>query len=478
MPPNRQPRKSSPNLTEVGSSGLLQYGGIINEEFLRNLAGVRGVKIYAEMRDNDDTVGAVMFIIDKLLRNVPWKVPPVDQSPAAIECADFTKTCMDDMEHSWGDFISEVMSMLVFGWSGHEIVYKIRAGYDNENPSYHSDYDDQRVGWRKLPLRAQETLYKFVFSDCGDVLAMVQQPPLGQTVTIPIEKLLMFKTQSYKNNPMGRSVLRNAYISWFRKKRIEEFEGVGVERDLNGFPVAWVPPELLASTATPDQKASLSGFKKFVKSVRRDEQEGAVLPLAYDEHGNKLYDFTLMNSGGSRQFDTNQIITRYAKAIAMSVLADFIFLGQSKVGSYALSSDKTDMFSAGLGAWLTSIADVLNKKALPRLMKLNGFPREIWPKFVPGDIEKENVQQFCDCIYKLAGVGALVIDDEVDTRIREILNIPKSTSDITPLSQLEDEIQAAKDQKIQDQKNQEAKNSGFKNMPGQSGKKGGTPTKK
>lgn len=479
MPPNRPQRtQATSNMKEIGSSGLLHYGGIVNEEFLRQLVGSRGVRVFAEMRDNDDTVGAVLFIIDKLLRNVKWKVEAADQSPAAIECAEFMTSCMDDMEHSWSDFISEILSMLVFGWSAHEIVYKIRAGFDNENPSYYSEYDDQRIGWRKLPIRPQETLSKFDFNDVGDVTALHQQPPIGSVAVIPADKLLMFKTQSYKNNPMGRSILRNAYRAWFFKKRIEEIEGVGIERDLAGLPVAGVPAELLSLSATADQKASLAAIKKLVKSIRRDEQEGVVFPLVYDDQGNKLYTLELLSTGGSRQFDTNTIITRYSKAIAMSVLADFIFLGQTKVGSYALSSDKTDMFSAGLGAWLITIADVLNRQARPKLMKLNGFDRKVWGKFVPSDIEKEDTQKFCDNIYKLVGVGAMVPDDELSKRLRDLLNIPESTSEITPLTQLEDEIKAAKDQQEQDKKNQQAQASGFKDMPGQSGKKGGNKAPK
>lgn len=455
MASNRPARKQpvSANLSEIGSTGLTSYGGTINEEALRQLAGTKGIKVFAEMRDNDDTVGAVLFIIDKLLRNVAWKVEPADNSPAAKECAEFMETCMHDMEHSWGDFISEVLSMLAFGWSTHEVVFKVRAGTENTNKSYYSEYDDNKIGWRKLPIRSQESLFNWEFDESGDVKAMLQQPPTGNTITIPIEKLLLFRTQSYKNNPMGRSILRNAYRPWFFKKRIEEIEGVGIERDLAGLPVASVPAELLSSTATPEQKAALVGIKKLVTSIRRDSQEGVVFPLVYDDLGNQLYKLELLSTGGSRQFDTNAIVSRYGKAIAMTVLADFIFLGQSKVGSYALSSDKTDMFSAGLGAWLVSIADVINRKARPQLMKLNNYDRKVWGTFKPADIEKEDVSKFCENVYKLVGVGALIPDDELNTKIRELLGVPPTTATITPLSQLEDEIKAAKDKQEQDAKN-------------------------
>jgi phage gp29-like protein len=79
-------------------------------------------------------------------------------------------------------------------------------------------------------------------------------------------------------------------------------------------------------------------------------------------------------------------------------------------------------------------------------MKVNGYSREVWPKFVPADIEKEDVKGFCDNVYKLIGVGALIPDDEVNKRIHELLNIPLSLTGesgkdvITPLSMLEDKL--------------------------------------
>lgn len=463
-----------PNLSEIGSTGLTKYGGQISEEMLRQLAGTRGVKTFADMRDNDDTVGAFLFIIDRLLRNVEWEVKPAEETPEAHDVAEFVDSCMHDMEHSWADLISEILSMLVFGWSTHEIVYKIRAGMDTTNKSYYSEYDDKKVGWRKLPIRSQESLYSWEFDENGDVKAMNQQPPNMQVVTIPVEKLLIFRTQSYKNSPMGRSILRNAFRPWTYKKRIEEVEGIGIERDLAGLPVAGVPAEILASNATAEQKSTLSAIKRLVTNIRRDEQEGVVFPLVYDDNGNKLYTLELLSTGGTRQFDTNSIIARYSKAIAMTVMADFIYLGQTKSGSYALSSDKTEMFAVGLGTCLQTIQDVINKVALPKLMRINGYDRKLWPKIKPNDIEKEDVSKFCDNVYKLVGVGALVPDDELNERIRNLIGISPSTSDITPLSQLEDKMEAAKIQQENDAKAAAAALKQPKqNMPGPKGQKGG-----
>jgi hypothetical protein len=76
---------------------------------------------------------------------------------------------------------------------------------------------------------------------------MVQiAPPYYQTrAVMPIEKLAAVPAPGqYKGNPEGQSMLRTAYRPWFFKKRLEEFEAIGVERDLAGLPVAKVPSRL------------------------------------------------------------------------------------------------------------------------------------------------------------------------------------------------------------------------------------------
>ena len=436
----------TPSLSEIGTTGSRAFGGQISEEFLKQLAGLKGIKVYVEMRDNDPTIGAILFIIEKLLRNVKWKTEAASKDPAAQEADDFLKECMYDMEHSWEDMISEITSMLTFGFAPLEKVYKVRAGLQS-NKSYRSKFNDGKIGWRKLPLRAQETLWRWEFDDSGDVKTLEQLPAVGPKREIPMSKILLFRTQSYKNNPMGRSILRNSYRSWLFKKRIEEIEGIGIERDLAGLVVVKVPANLLAADASTEEKATLAALKNLAQNIRRDEQEGVVFPLVYDSDGNEMYKLELLSTGGTRQFDTSQIVDRYDKRIAMTVVADFIFLGQSKVGSFALSSDKTDMFSASLGAWLNGIASVFNMDAIPELMTVNNIPPEHWPKLVAGDLEKPDVAKFVDALYKLVGVGALLPDESVDTKIRELLDMPKLISDgndITPMDFIDAKLQAEK----------------------------------
>lgn len=417
--------------SELGASGLNVASGTVQEELHPNLQGRKAIETWRLMTDSDAVVGAVMFAIEMLVRQVEWRV---DKEDAKDADAEFLESVMDDMSMSWGDFISEAFSMLPYGWAFHEIVYKKRLGHQKSGAKLPSSkYNDGKVGWRKLPLRAQESLDRWQFNDDdGSVQAMVQKPPPDFTDrVIPMEKGLLFRTKVYKGNPEGRSVLRSAYVSWFYKKRIQQIEGTGIERDLAGFPVFWLPAEFMADDATSAQKSVLNAFNELGKNIRRDKQEHMIMPLAYDQNGNKAYDFTLTNAGGTRTFNTSEIIARYNKEIAMSVLADFILLGHENVGSFALSDDKTDLFAVALGTFLDSIQDVLNRYAVPRLFELNSMPVENLPKIAHGDIESPDLTKLGTYIGALVNAGVpLFPDEELEAHMRKIAGLPELSEEV------------------------------------------------
>jgi hypothetical protein len=423
-------KPSSTDFMEVGTSGLVQYGGKIQEDFLRQLQGRSGVANFREMSDNDPVVGAIMHAIEMLMRTVDWSVDASDvNDEEAVAYAEFVAGCMQDMSQSWDDTLSSIMSFLTYGFSVHEIVYKRREGQDADTPS---KFNDGLIGWKKLPIRGQSTIYDWDIDANGGIHGLTQEQFLGETygrnnVYIPIEKLLLFRTSTKYNNPRGRSVLRNAFLPWYYKTKIQEIEAIGIERDLAGMPVAMVPPQLLSDNATQAESAALNAIKELVRNIKRDEQEGIVFPLAYDpDTGNLAYDLKLLSTGGQRQFDTNAIINRYDQRIAMSVLADFILLGHQATGTQALSVSKIQLFLDSLSAWLRAISEVFNQHGVPRLMRLNGFDISKAPSInfqSPDNIDLGSLGTF---IQQLAGAGApLFPDEDLEGYLREVAGLPR-----------------------------------------------------
>lgn len=417
---------------ELGSTGLRRWGGYVDEEWMPHLRGRRGIKVFKEMRDNDPVVGALLFTVDMLIRQIDWSVEAASEGWEDMVAAQFLEECMDDMDHTWDEFISEVLSMLTFGWSWHEIVFKRRGG-DVASPMFRSKYADGKIGIKRLPIRAQETWSEWKFTETGEIEAMEQNaPPDFDLITIPMTKSLLFRTTTHKNNPEGRSILRNAYRPWYFKKKIEEIEGIGVERDLAGLPVAWVPADLLdPNNEDEGDKAILESFKKLVRNVRRDEQEGLVLPLEYDmDTGNKIYDFQLLSTGGSRQLDVDGVIRRYEERIAMTILGDFILLGHENVGSYALSTSKTGIFRTALNSWANTIAEVINRKLVPMLFNVNGWHLSEFPKIVPGEVDPPDLSELGQFIQQLSGAGLQLFPDfDLENFVRKSARMPEKSQD-------------------------------------------------
>lgn len=410
---------------EIGRIGQKRYGGTFYEEFLRELRGKKGIETYREMAENDDTIGAILFAVEMLIRQASWNVEPGGDTPKDKEAAEFVEQCMHDMQDTWTDTISEILSFLTYGWSFHEIVYKRRMGKTRDQKT-RSKYNDGLIGWRKLPIRAQETLYQWEYDEEDNLIAMTQLPPPNYgLITIPMDKAMLFRTKSRKGNPEGRSILRNAYRSWYFKRRIQEYEGIGIERDLAGLPVFTAPEDIaIWDEDDPDMVKLRTGMEAMVQKIRVDELAGIVKP-----HG---FEFELLNSGGSKQFDTNAIIQRYDTGMAMTVLADFIFLGHQQVGSFALSSDKTELFSMAIGAYLDIICETFNSQGIPQLIDVNGSHFDgitDYPKLAHGDIENADIQKLAAYIKDMTGVGILVPDDGLEDYVREAAGLPERTSD-------------------------------------------------
>lgn len=427
----KESEAASPML-ELGATGIKRAGGILDEEFLPALRGRKAVKVYREMSLNDPIVHSLLFAIEQLLRQVTWTVVTADNTPEQEEAARFVEECMDDMSHTWDDMVAECLSFLTYGWAWHEIVYKKRVGPWEKDPKKRSKYNDCKYGWRKIPIRSQETLLRWVFDEDGGIKGMVQMaPPYYKMTTLPIDRSLLFRARAHKGSPEGVSVLRGAYRPWFFKKRLEEFEAIGVERDLAGMPVAKVPSDYIKAKPGSDKHKTYQAFKKMVQNVRRDEHEGLVLPLEYDPDVKQpLFEFELLSSGGGRTFDTNALISRYEQRILQTVLADFIMVGHEGSGSYAMHVDKTGIFRAALNSFAKMISETFNRYAIPRLFAINGWKMDELPRIEPSNVDPPNLTELAGFMTSMSGLGMQFFPDpDLEKYLRDTAHLPELPED-------------------------------------------------
>jgi len=406
---------------EIGNTGLRESTGSIYEEFLPKLQWPRAGAVYQEMSYNDPVITAILLCSRQLIRKVEWSIEPASKNPADEEAAEFLRTCMNDMSTTWSAFIDDLMSFFEYGWSYMEVVYKKRNGSKGKKGS--SKYDDNRIGWRKISGRSQTTLHSWEIDEYGSIRGMRQYTSDG-IVFIPIERALLFRTTTARNNPEGKSFLRGAYRPWYFKKHIEEVEGIGIERDLAGLPVITAPAGLdLFDKDNPKAVETKNDALKLVSSIRRDRNEGIVLSDGWKVE--------LLSSNSNRQFDTNSVINRHDQRIAITMLSDIVMMGGDKVGSFALAKTKESMLAAALDAQLANVLDILNEIAVPRLFALNTFTGLTGlPKFKVTSVITPNLTELGNFIKALSGAQMPLFPDiDLENYLRRLVNFPEVSAD-------------------------------------------------
>ena len=421
-------------------------GQIRADEFLPELRGKKAIRKYREMRDNDSTVGAVMYAVEQILRDVDLHVVPANDSAQAEAEAEFVKSVFEDMEHTLDDHIAEALGYLSYGFSWFEVTYKRRIGPNERSDKKHSKFTDGRIGVRKISSRAPWTINKFdVEEKTGEVLGIEQEVGLMRGKHyIPANKSLYYRTTSLNGDPSGRSILRNAYTSYEYLNNLQAIEAIAVERELAGIPVARIPADYLSGDASAAQASFVSNLQQILRDVKFNEQGYIILPSdTYpDKDGAptniRLVDIELMASNGKRNIEIGPIVNRYQHDIARSVLSEFLLLGTSG-GSYALSKSKTDLFLRALESYIQAIVDVLNKQLVERLWQLNGLSYDLMPTIKAGDVAPHDLKEISSFLRNLNGAGI------------DVSSHPEVIQDLMDIAELEYDPDAAVEQPTPDE---------------------------
>jgi hypothetical protein len=431
------------DLSTLGTTGLKQYGGFVTDEWSPFLQNLYAIRQFREMEDNSTAVGAMRFLIRVLMSQVEWYMEPPDElkdSSEAKEVCDFVEECRTDMSHDWLDYVSEALSMLTYGFAPFEVTYKIRggedvtifdkySGADIKDSTRYSYYSDNKIGWRKFTIRAQETLLRWEFAQVDRQLRGMHQwdPYAGRGAFLPIEKMMLLRTEVTRDNPNGRSLYRSAYVEYKMLKRIQEIEAIGVEHDLTGMLKMTVPIELLVSKPNSQNIQLRASIEKGLAALKRDERGFILLPPEVTEDGKPTgFKLELLKSGGAHQLDTTKIKNYYRTNILQSCLAQFLQLGQQDMaGSRALSSDHTDLFALGLYTLVDQIVKPFNQYAVKRLLAANDMPVKIAPKLKHGDIEAPPLEEVSKFLVNLATAGVPFQSRDLTDKLMEMAALPK-----------------------------------------------------
>lgn len=421
---------------EIGAPGLKEYGGFLQEEFVVDLRGQRGVQRYKEMVDNCPAVDAALSTMKNTAQRSiqDGRVEPFGDDKAKAEDeerAEFVEQCFEDMEHSRSDMDDEAFTMFEIGHAPLEIVYKRRNGFKRD-AERSSRFDDEAVGWSKVKLRAQESVLKWEFDEMGRrLLGMIQIPaPSYQQLTIPIDRIALFRTTSIKGNPEGRSLLRAAYFAYKFFKRGTAMGWVGAERDVTGIPVLKGPATLFSATPSTDQATGLARLKQIGENVRNDEQACVLIPSDVDpETKVPLYSFDLVSSPGTKVMDVPAMTRDQERQILMVLFSDFLLMGHEKIGTQAMFGGRIGLYAMQLDSLLDRYDETINRQMIPRLAMLNGWPMDRLPQFRHGRVTETALEELGKFLQAYATAGG-VLDPDLDAYVREQAGWPQQSPEM------------------------------------------------
>jgi len=242
----------APDRVRAGPYSLFSLAtlqGEIYEEAKKDLRHPRASKIYKQML-LDSSVGTPYALIEIMLSRPDWRVVAPKNSPEEEQSrAKMLNYNLASMERPWAEYIMEMVSYLVYGhWEGEKIFAKFT--------SPHGDFE----GIKDLQTISQDSVEKWIFDEdtkslkgirqsLKNILAHRKNTPKHGYVDIPRIKFLHLRNSPKRNNPEGRSVLNSCYVDWKYKSVVEEYQTIGVTRDLGGLAVFQIHSEVLAKAA-------------------------------------------------------------------------------------------------------------------------------------------------------------------------------------------------------------------------------------
>jgi len=438
-----QPQKGVPDDQRIGAPGTtIRFGRIQYEEFnldLENEAG-RGdglgtQGVFDKMRKTDPDIRRMLQLLKSpIIATVP-KMEPVDDSPIEKEIAELVAYNLFEL-NPWQQTIREIGLMYDFGFSTFECLFgriKVpRTRFPNipqgaEHPKGvgeplgpgrpAQDEMVEAIGLTALDLRHPKTIYQWAPDpDRPTRLKFVVQrlttsdTELAVYRPIPAERLLRFTHDQEGGNFAGVSALRAAFKPWKIKELLEEIDTIRHERQNVGIAVLEQPQQV--NTKELDKLESIL--------AKIGSFQGSFLSHPFG------YKFRFETSGQGEGTKVEAAIQRCIRAIADSICAGFMTLGNGDTGSYAMADvQKSGAYEEALEAGAYYIETGFNHgydgwSPIKRIVDMNYGPRAEYPRLRLTNLRNAVLM----ALPKLALAGLLTTDRKLRNVIRADANLP------------------------------------------------------
>ena len=395
---------------ELGVTGLDVRNGRVYDDYNSDMMALSDrMARYEEMRRSDTAVATIENCISLPVRRAVWHVRPAegDESEAGkLLAARIEKNLMWEMTHSFDDLLRSGLLAILYGFTALEICW-------DEKP-------DGRIGWKKFAERARSTIYRWEFSDEGELLGLKQRGWTSnemremRTVTIPAEDLLLFTWRGEIGNPEGLGLLRQAWKPYNFKRDLEEFAAIRIERQAMSIPVLTPPDDRFGADAGEFTDADTAEIENMLAAASR-------LRVGEDAGWIELRGWRIrFEWPGPADVPFDTFIERFHQQILQTALAQFVGFSQAgDKGSFGLSKDATAFFLMTMEAAADWIAFTFNHKAIPQWVAMNTNGAVEMPRLVHGPIGTRDIAAMGNFLHSLFDLNVSTPIEQIERALEE-----------------------------------------------------------
>ena len=395
-----------------GSSGTEVYSGYYDEEYLDELKNKERACVFDKMRRSNSQVKMLLMAVKNPIRTASREIHPAsDDRDHVGHAALCEQVLFKDIK--FNKFLNEALTMIEFGHTVFEKVHKANVDKkvtDKDGNVVLGSY----IGLRKLGWRSPKTIESWNFNCEKEFESITQQADgdLSSYAIIPKEHLIIMTMDGEGDDLEGTSMLRSCYGNWYRVNEYLKLNAIGIEKSMP-IPTAEVP-------SGKENTEQFDNLATMLEKFTTHQKNYLIYPQGWS-----------VNLSNGTQYDpskTELSIDNEYKRMSKAFLANFLELGLSGSGAYALSNDLSDFFLSGI----IFIADIIKEEIdglLKELVILNFGEQEKYPTFEFSGIDDKAGDEFANMLQKLTQSKIIVPDDNLEDHVRKRIGVTKRSDE-------------------------------------------------
>lgn len=379
---------------------------------------------YRDMKLDGVISGSMSFIKALLSKggfSIPYHAKSNQQEKKLIDALNLSLETMEDYDKK--RMVSNWLQMLDYGCSLNEVVCERVAGqfvFKTISPIHLTTVE-------KFQMKGG--LLDKLLLNPADNDGLVYNVDVAQK-DISGSKILFFRIEPDADFPLGKSLLYGAYTAWKTKKILQEYEAIGVAKNLSGVLDIKVPSDHINKYfSEPNSEEAIYVANLLTQAEMLHAGKGSYILTGSDTNANGIYLYEVKTVGGSggnaQNYNVGQAIARYNQEIQLSLQTMVLSMGAEGGGSFALSDNSTYLMTL----FIENVQRVISqefKKAIRIAFELNGLSLDRIPGLEWEPLQPLDWDEFTKGWQRLVQSGGVTATEDLEAFFREAGHAPSA----------------------------------------------------